>query len=512
YDESFSILFSEKGLSAMMYGTLQGSGGGAADIHPLGYYASLWAWMKLFGGSIVSARIFSVLVGTASLALIYAIARAAFDEETALFSLAFASALPFQIHFSQEVRMYALLSLSLLAAVYSYLRAVKGDWKWWILFAISSAAAQYIHNLAAIHLAVFAFTPLAQKNWKALKAFLLAAAFAVLLYLPWLIHLPSQVSKVQSFYWVERPGVEKVFTLFLVYLSYPPLPGKWLAPVLLLSTLVVTLAAYQTYLAWRKKLPSWKSGLWTAFLAFASPLLLWLISQFVPIYIERALLPSHAMFCVWLGWAAVRGGIPKPARVFLLVSVFIAAAAGFFPHVHYTGFPYADFAALDRRIASARLEGDAIVHSSKLSYLPAFYFNAELPQLYIADPPASPTDTLAPATREVLKVRFEEDIQSAAAGKRRVWFIVYQQSLEEYKQAGLTHPHLEYLEENFSLLFVEEWGDLRLYLFEKKSAAAKTRLYLQTGECTEGAEITSMVRSICELLASSNSVKTSKTA
>jgi hypothetical protein len=440
------------------------------------------------------------------------IARALFDEETALLSLAFASVLPFQIHFSQEVRMYALLSLSLLTAVYSYLRAVRGDWKWWVLFGVSSAAAQYTHHLAAIHLAALAFTPLAQRNWKILRALLLASAFAVLLYLPWLIHLPAQVSKVQSFYWVERPGVEKAFTLFLVYLSYLPLPEKWLAPVFLLSAWVVFLLAYQTYLAWRKKLPAWKSGVWTAYLAFAPPLLLWLVSQFVPVYIERALLPSHAMFCVWLGWAAARGGTPKPARVFLLVSVFIAAAAGFFQHAHYNGFPYADFAALNRRIASARRDGDAIVHSNKLSYLPAFYFNAELPQSYIADPPASPTDTLAPATREVLKVRFEEDIQSAAAGKRRVWFIVYKQSLEEYKQAELTHPHLEYLEENFSLLFVEEWGDLRLYLFEKKPAAAKTRLYLQTGECTEGAEITSMVRSICELLTSSSNVKTSKTA
>ena len=49
YDEAFSILFSEKGLGAMLYGTLAPTGIGSADIHPLGYYTSLCLCMDLFG-------------------------------------------------------------------------------------------------------------------------------------------------------------------------------------------------------------------------------------------------------------------------------------------------------------------------------------------------------------------------------------------------------------------------------------------------------------------------------
>lgn len=49
YDEAFSILFSEKGLGQMLYGTLAPTGAGSADIHPLGYYTLLWGWMKLLG-------------------------------------------------------------------------------------------------------------------------------------------------------------------------------------------------------------------------------------------------------------------------------------------------------------------------------------------------------------------------------------------------------------------------------------------------------------------------------
>lgn len=40
--------------------------------------------------------------------------------------------------------------------------------------------------------------------------------------------------------------------------------------------------------------------LWLAYLAFTPPILLWSVSQFVPVYIERALLPSHAIFAS--GW------------------------------------------------------------------------------------------------------------------------------------------------------------------------------------------------------------------
>src|SRR5215210_1960194 len=74
YDEAFSILFSEKGLSAMLYGTLAPAGVGSADIHPLGYYTLLWLWMKLFGESLLAARLLSILAGLISVYLVYLIA------------------------------------------------------------------------------------------------------------------------------------------------------------------------------------------------------------------------------------------------------------------------------------------------------------------------------------------------------------------------------------------------------------------------------------------------------
>ncbi len=66
YDEAFAILFSEKGLRAMLYGTLAPTGVGSADIHPLGYYTFLWLWIKAFGESFVAVRLLSISAGLVS--------------------------------------------------------------------------------------------------------------------------------------------------------------------------------------------------------------------------------------------------------------------------------------------------------------------------------------------------------------------------------------------------------------------------------------------------------------
>ncbi|MBC7877051.1 MAG: glycosyltransferase family 39 protein [Anaerolineales bacterium] len=468
YDEAFSILFSEKGLNAMIYGTLSQTGAGSADIHPLGYYTLLWAWMKIFGQTIPIVRLFSIVANLASIFLIYHIALILFNDKTAITTALLFSILPFQVHFAQEIRMYSLLSFWLLLTTFSFLRGRNGNWKWWILFALSSALAQYTHNLAAIYLIPLAITPLIQKDWKTFKAVVVASMFSILLYLPWLIYLPSQFSKVNSSYWVERPGVEKLFTLLLFYLPHLPLPNKLLLPGLMISTIIVTLAVFQTILARKNKLTDLNRGIWLAYLAFMPPLLLWLISQFVPVYIERALLPSHAIFCIWLSWAFTQTKMPNPVQIAVFGLIIVAAIIGFFQHVTYSGFPYGPFSALNKRIDAEFQQGDVVIHSNKLSYLPALYFGPEAPQGYITDPSGSTTDTLAPATQEILQIQAYDSIQTATMDKNRVLFIIYQQSIDEYVVSGDVHPDLKYLNINFILTSTKIFDDIRLYLYIKK--------------------------------------------
>ena len=469
YDEAFAILFSEKGLSAMLYGTLAPTGAGSADIHPLGYYTLLWLWMKIFGESLIATRLLSIIAGLVSVYLVYLISLAALsDTKPALLSMLFASLAPFQVHYAQEIRMYSFLSMWLLLATYAYQRGSKtGHWRWWILFSISAALAQYTHNLAAFYLVALASLPIFQKNWQTLRPVIFAGLSALVLYIPWAVQLPAQFSKIQSAYWVERPDISKLFTLLLVYITNTPLPASLVAGTLAIVLVIVTIGFIQTIRYSRQT--GARDGLWLLYLSFAPPILLFFFSQWRPVYIERALLPSGAIFCIWLAWVITKTNLPTVAQYLLFSLLGISALSGIYQHITYHDFPYGPFRDLDISLQQRIEPQDVIVHSNKLSMLPAMLFDRKLPQSFIGDQPGSRTDTLAVATQQVLGIEARSDIQSATKNAERIWYIIYQRSIDEYKAGGFpTHPDMEYLESQYYLKSEESWDGLRVFLYTKQ--------------------------------------------
>jgi uncharacterized membrane protein len=468
YDEAFSILFSEKGLSSMLYGTLAATGSGTADIHPLGYYALLWLWMKVFGESLLAVRILSILAGMGVVWLIYLIGRELFGETTALLAMLFTALAPFQVHYAQEIRMYSFMAMWLLLATYAYLQGSKTrQLRWWVLFAAASALAQYTQNLSAFYLIPLAITPVLHRDWKTLKAVLLSALGAIVLYLPWLIELPRQFAKVEQSYWVTRPDLSRLFTLLLVFITNLPLPNNWLPIALFIALMAVIIGILQTIRMVRKGDAS--EGLWVFYLSFAPPLLLFLFSQWKPIYIERALVPSGAVLMLWLAWILTQTKLPHVIQGFVFVLLAIASVMGIYEHAAYKDFPYAPFQALDTSLQSRIQSGDLIVHSNKLSLLPAIYFDRSLPQVYIADAPGSPEDTLAAATQEVLGVSAKPNIEAAVGDAPRVWYVIYQTSIHEFQSTGYTTPlDLEFLNSHYAFETKEVWDGLDVYLFARQ--------------------------------------------
>ncbi len=206
YDEAFSILLAEQGPSAILSGTLAtDADSSAAEEHPPAYYFALWGWIQVFSNSLISARLLSVFLSLGIILCIYFIAGHLFDSPTALTAALIATFLPFQVHYGVEIRMYALLAFWLCLATYAFLK------RQWIVFSIVAALAQYTHNLAAFYLIPLALTPIFQKDWKTLRSLFWAGVAAIIIYFPWLIQLPAQISKVTSSFWVEKPGIEKLF-------------------------------------------------------------------------------------------------------------------------------------------------------------------------------------------------------------------------------------------------------------------------------------------------------------
>ena len=473
YDEAFSILFSEKGPAAMLAGTLLAKGA-AAEEHPLAYYSMLWVWMKVFGESPAAARALSIMAGLGTTCATYLLTRELFNVRTAQAAALLVAFSPFQVHYSQEIRMYAFLAFWLALATYAYLRGARsGHWYWWTGFAVCAALAQYTHNLAAFYLISLALWPLIIGDWQNLKKVVLAGSLAILLYLPWLVHIPAQFAKVDQAYWILRPGLYRLLTLLLYFVTNLPLPNSWLIMGLFSALFTVTIAAWQTIQAVKQKRTDIQSGLWVLHLTFMPPILLFLFSQWKPVYLERALLPCGVIFCIWLAWALTQTRLPRPIQIATVVLLLAGFGLGIYEHVTYAGFPYGPYETMMSDLQARQQPGDVIIHSSKLSLLPSVYYDRSLTQTYVSDPPGSNVDTLAPATQKVLGLEAKADIMSAAGNADRVWFIIFDESNQEYVQAGQTmHPQLVWLMENYSQVEVESRGDLRVYLFSIKPKAA----------------------------------------
>ena len=89
-----------------LWQTLAGSIAG--EPHPPGYYIVMLGWTKLFGSSIFSLRLPSVLFGEAAIFLIYVLATYTDDSLTGLLAAAMLAANGRHVYWSQTARMYSM--------------------------------------------------------------------------------------------------------------------------------------------------------------------------------------------------------------------------------------------------------------------------------------------------------------------------------------------------------------------------------------------------------------------
>ncbi len=112
-DEGWSFYFASMNPGEMVRLT-------AVDIHPLLYYILLSGWLRFAGSTPEMARFLSVLFGTLLVPLAYRVASHLFDRVAGLATAAVVTLAPFAVYYSQEVRMYGLVTLLGLGSVYFF--------------------------------------------------------------------------------------------------------------------------------------------------------------------------------------------------------------------------------------------------------------------------------------------------------------------------------------------------------------------------------------------------------
>jgi mannosyltransferase len=464
YDEAFAVLYAEKGLGAIIYGTITPIEGAAADIHPLLYYFFLHNWMG-FGQSPFIVRFPSVVFGLLSICLIFRLGRELFNAWIGLLAATLTSISPFHIWYCQEARMYSLLCLSSLLAIYFFVRVWKeGKWVHWIAFTLCTALSLYAHNLAFLILFTLDLFVLLRRRWELLRPLFIVHIAIGLLFLPWLLLVPSQFAKVQQAYWIPKPGPSELVRTLIVFTFNLPVPD-WLLPFsLFFSLLLLSLTLYRTLRPSFKERRDWPEHL-TMSLAFIPVIAMFLISQMKPVYIERAVLVCALAYYLTVAQAFLKGKSPRFV-ILSLIPVPLLLAASLWYQYNYSEFPRSPFREVNTYLVDHYRSGDVIIHDSKLSFFPSHYYDRDLVQEYIGDVPGSPTDTLALPTQEVLGLLAQPDMPHAAGGAQRVWFIIFQRALDEAEELGEPNTNKAWLDNRYRLTNTLRYNDLNIYLYE----------------------------------------------
>ncbi len=238
YDEAYSIWVSKLSLPALIDETAH-----PAFAPPL-HYILLHYWSALFGDSIPALRALSILAGVLAVAMTYVVGRQMFGAPTGLAAAAMMAVAKGQVFYSQEVRMYSLLTLLGLVSAHFLLklknRPSRGNFWGYVL---ASIALLYTHNYAMFVVAaqslyflllVTVWRHRTAADW---KTFLASQGIIATSFLPWAFVLLDLAGKWRAEgYWTDPQSLQSLYGL-MSFLS-----GSRMLPPLLLAVLIAALA------------------------------------------------------------------------------------------------------------------------------------------------------------------------------------------------------------------------------------------------------------------------------
>ncbi|MCB0203917.1 MAG: glycosyltransferase family 39 protein [Anaerolineae bacterium] len=210
YDEAVTAQVVQQGIGELARWT-------ADDIQPPLYYAAVAGWTQVAGLGEAALRWPSAFFGVLMIVLAFVLARRLFGSAAGLLAALLAAVHPLWVYYSQEARMYTMLTALGMLAGYAILRVLAASKNqdgypkqralWWIGFAAAAIALLYTHYFAIFLLlafgAYFVVVVLVHRGpqtERLLGEGVVATLAVALAYLPW---LPNALRRFQvdASYW-----------------------------------------------------------------------------------------------------------------------------------------------------------------------------------------------------------------------------------------------------------------------------------------------------------------------
>jgi mannosyltransferase len=400
YDEAVSIHLATKDLAALTLHT-------AGDIHPPLYYYLLHFWVLVAGSSEFSAAFLSLLFGLILVALSYRLAREACGSNVGLLTAFLIAVSPFNLWYSQEMRMYTLGAFLGLTTLYCLMRLAgllrRGDrtvareekfrgrgaaWPFWIGYVLAGAAGLYtlyyfVFLLLFENLFVFVWWLAGRRSGRTgtltLASWAAAQVLTVVLYLPWLPTVVRQALNPPVPPWRGFTGLADVVTDSWASLCL----GQSVEPesLLIWPVLSFMFAIYLLGVAGHtERGRDWSTGLLLCGYTFVPVLAIYLLSLRTPLFHVRYVFtyspPFYLLLAVGMIWLARRWRVALPVGVGI-----ITVACGYSIFLFHSSPSYA---ADDHRAAVGYVEervapGDVVLIDAGYAYPPfLYYFEGEI--------------------------------------------------------------------------------------------------------------------------------------
>lgn len=225
------------------------------NVHTPLYFVLTRFWVVLFGDSVAVTRSFSAVISLLVFPCLYWLCRELFELPLVPWlAMAIVAISPFHVLYAQEARMYSLMTATIVLSGASLLSALRvKTYLSWGIYAVSLVCGFYTHLF-------FAFIALGQGIYvlvieglrltKNLRDYLLASLASLLIFLPWILMIFSNLESVEK---VTSGARRKTAILFLAKAWIANLGqifidvgmGEYFAP------LVLILAGYSIYFLYR---------------------------------------------------------------------------------------------------------------------------------------------------------------------------------------------------------------------------------------------------------------------
>jgi hypothetical protein len=302
--------------------------------------------------------------------------------------------LPMQLWYAQEGRMYALLELLVLAALYA------GLTRKWIIFGIASVAMLYTQNYAVFYLAVIFFI-LYVLDIDHIKQIITGLLVAQVLYLPWAYVVAKQMTEINGRYWIMDAGPGAVLGAVHKQFFASAMIASGLVPSYVVVFAVLIIGTYSMVITHSQK-QLYEISFVVLTMAFAPLALAWIVSMlWQPVLLFRPLIgispflylvvawPIENIFYAWdwneqEGWRGIRK--PELKKVLytacFIVPLLLLGTVGYYHNIAAMKGEGAVSPMLDTLtyVRANWQEGDVIYYTDDGPMINLLPYAADLPQ------------------------------------------------------------------------------------------------------------------------------------